>query len=81
MVKTLQKFASTTGYRGPPEVESVILLLTDGRSDAPTATAAVARDLKAAGNTIYAVGVSDRINYNELASLASKPEYVFTVDS
>ena len=74
-----QKHKHITGYRGTPDVASVILLVTDGQSDAPALTRVAAQALKDTGNTIYAVGVSDAVRYDELVAVASEPDDVFIV--
>ena len=37
-------------------------------------------DLKSKGIDVYSIGIKDRVDLDELMSVASKPAYVFTVD-
>lgn len=80
MAAVLQKYKHITGFRGLPSVDSTVVFITDGLSDAPTETVAAAHALQGMGNTIFAVGVTESVSYKELIDIASQPEYVFVVD-
>ncbi|KAL4218649.1 hypothetical protein ACF0H5_021238 [Mactra antiquata] len=51
----------------------VVVIVTDGRSDDNIATINAARDLRAQGVTIYAVGVGSLIDDRELSLVVSQP--------
>ena len=54
-------------------VNNVGIVITDGQSDDTRATAAEAAAAKAAGIRMYAIGLTDEIDANELKSIASTP--------
>merc|ERR1719220_1699361 len=62
------------------EMEAIVLILTDGQSmDDPSIPI---QRLKSMSNlSIYAIGVGENTNKKELEEMATKPEYVKTVDS
>merc|ERR1719397_242426 len=62
-----------------PDAAKVMIVLTDGASgDNSQVGANLAR---AEGITMMSVGVGSGIQFNELQSIADKPEYVFTMNS
>merc|ERR1719510_272734 len=62
-----------------PDATKVMIVLTDGASgDNSQVGANLAR---AEGITMMSVGVGSGIQFNELQSIADKPEYVFTMNS
>lgn len=62
---------------GRANANDVVIVITDGYSDSPAATAAAASTLKSSGVTVFAVGIGRSVNQNELRTLASKAENVF----
>lgn len=59
----------------------VLLVFTDGASNRPSSTRAVAEEVKQAGITIISVGVESGVDPTELFAIASDEEYVFRATS
>nr|XP_034302100.1 uncharacterized protein LOC105347140 [Crassostrea gigas] len=59
----------------------VLLVFTDGASNRPSSTRAVAEEVKQAGITIISVGVESGVDPTELFAIASHEEYVFRATS
>uniref|UniRef100_K1QNT5 Collagen alpha-1(XII) chain n=1 Tax=Magallana gigas TaxID=29159 RepID=K1QNT5_MAGGI len=59
----------------------VLLVFTDGASNRPSSTRAVAEEVKQAGITIISVGVESGVDPTELFAIASHEEYVFQATS
>lgn len=55
------------------DVNNVGIVITDGQSDNSQATAAEALAAKDAGVRMYAIGLTDEIDSNELKRIASEP--------
>lgn len=72
-----EMFSDAHARRGVPHVAIVI---TDGESEDPVATAIEAGMVHEAGITVFAIGVGV-MNDDELHSIASSEELVFTVES
>ena len=66
-----------------PDVARIAIVMTDGESYYPDKTAAAAKRLKDEGVVVFAVGIGDQVNNNELESIASEPKesYLFQVGS
>ncbi|XP_060597224.1 cartilage matrix protein-like [Ruditapes philippinarum] len=62
------------------DVAHICMVITDGVSRYPRQTAVEARLLHQAGIDVFAIGVGDEIDVNELHAIASKPQYVFEVN-
>jgi len=71
-----EMFTPSNGAR--PGVPKILILLTDGTANIEeNQTLAEAQLAKAAGITIYTVGVTDAVDEDQLKVIASKPEYFF----
>lgn len=57
-----------------PSVAHVVIVVTDGLSQFPLETAKEASKLKKAGTYVFAVGVGDNIDHEELSNIASPPD-------
>ncbi|KAH9496731.1 Collagen alpha-5(VI) chain [Bulinus truncatus] len=66
---------------GRSDARDIVITLTDGQSNNPTATAAAANALKTKGATLFSVGIGWGNNNGELVKLASNAEFVFNVDN
>ena len=66
-----------------PNVARIAVVMTDGESYYPEKTAAAAKKLKDEGVVVFAVGIGDQVNNDELKSIASEPieKYLFNVGS
>lgn len=66
-----------------PNVARVAIVMTDGESYYPDKTAEAAKKLKDDGVVVFAVGIGDQVNKEELKSIASEPveNYMFEVGS
>ena len=66
-----------------PDISKIAIVMTDGESYFPDRTAAAAKKLKEAGVNVFAVGIGDQVNNDELKSIASEPteQYLFNVGS
>jgi len=67
----LQIFSPHYGARS--NVKKVGIVITDGQSNDPTATMVEAKKAKDAGIVMFAIGLTDLINEDELKAIASKP--------
>ncbi|CAL1545324.1 unnamed protein product [Lymnaea stagnalis] len=75
-------YARTTVFpTARPNVGQVAVVITDGFSDSPAATALEADMLRQTGVTVLAVGVGSNVNHMELLAIASSPGLVFSVSS
>lgn len=72
-------FNSAAGARSG--AKKVVFVLTDGRSNRGITPAIPAKQLKATGVTIFALGVTNNIQRSELLSIASSSSHMFHVDS
>ena len=73
-------FTSTNGGRPQSQaIPRVAVVITDGRSANPTATATAAEIAHNEDIIIFAVGVGSGVNTNELDAIASDPSYVSTL--
>jgi len=78
-VKALTTLFQTQGRLDQPDVKSVGFILTDGRSQEPPGeNARIARDL---GIVLYAIGIGEEINEDELISIAGDKERVYLVEN
>ncbi|KAH9496730.1 Collagen alpha-5(VI) chain [Bulinus truncatus] len=79
-IRTNRMFDSFNG--GRRDAPDIVITLTDGLSNNPTATAAAANALKSNGVTLFSVGIGSAWSNNkgELLTLASNSEFVFNVD-
>ncbi|XP_046581490.1 collagen alpha-5(VI) chain-like [Haliotis rubra] len=59
------------------EATSVIILVTDGRSRFPTVTRVEADRARARGAHIFAIGVGDDVDVNELRAISDNPDSLF----
>jgi uncharacterized repeat protein (TIGR01451 family) len=77
----LRAAQSELNARGRPGVPDVVVLLTDGRADENTDPIGEAAAMKAVGTVIFAIGVGEFIDLNQLVAIASPPSatHVFTV--
>ncbi|KAH9505509.1 hypothetical protein Btru_057475 [Bulinus truncatus] len=64
-------------FGGRDNAPDIVIVITDGLSSQPFTTAAEARCLRAAGATVYAVGITSSVQDLELLLMASRPENVF----
>ena len=73
-------FSAAHGRRAG--VDSVLVVVTDGGSDDPTATIDEARKTRNAGIDILAMGIGDSVRVYELEGMASHPKMrnVFRVE-
>ena len=73
-------FNSTNGGRPQSQaIPRVAVVITDGQSSSPTATATAAESAHNEGIIIFAVGVGSGVNNNELEAIASDSSYVSTL--
>lgn len=72
-------FERDNGGRG--DAVKIIIVVTDGRSNQPSETAKWAREVKAAGILVIAVGVGGGVDRDELVTIASGRQNIFTVDN
>ncbi|XP_067940078.1 collagen alpha-6(VI) chain-like [Watersipora subatra] len=68
-------FQAKSGMR--PKVPHILMVITDGQSNSATATENSAKQLHAAGVTVFAIGVKGA-NVAELNKIASAPNLVFS---
>ncbi|XP_060568705.1 cartilage matrix protein-like [Ruditapes philippinarum] len=73
-----EMFSAEHGSRR--DVAHICMVITDGVSRYPRQTAVEASLLHQAGIDVFAIGVGDEIDVNELHAIASKPQYVFEVN-
>lgn len=68
--------------KGRPGVPSVIIVLTDGRSDEPAKTQLEASFARSQGIRILSVGIGSIIDVNELNGISTDPDenHVFLID-
>ena len=64
-------FTATAGAR--PNITRIVIVMTDGLSYDTAVTADEARKARAAGLHLFAVGIGDAVDVNELNDIASKP--------
>ena len=64
-------FSTDNGDR--PDVNNIGIVITDGQSDNSKATAAEAKAAKDVGIRMYAIGLTDQIDAEELKKIASTP--------
>ncbi|KAH9491828.1 Cartilage matrix protein [Bulinus truncatus] len=65
---------------GRPDAPDIVVIMTDGQSNHPSATKLAAEKLKKTGVKTMAVGITDSVDKEELEILASSPDYVLLVD-
>lgn len=75
----LTSFLTANGARGA--ASKIAIVITDGKSQSPPATAAEAQRLRDQGITVFSVGVGSGPNLPELNSMATDPnnQHVFVV--
>lgn len=71
----------TEEHGSRPHATRVLLVFTDGASNRPSSTRAVAEEVKQAGITIISVGVESGVDPTEMFAIASQEEYVFRATS
>ena len=73
-------FTAAAGAR--PNITRIVIVLTDGLSYDTDVTAYEARKARAAGLHLFAVGIGNQVDVNELNDIASKPSdyYRFMVE-
>lgn len=76
-ISTMGEIFRDEGREGVPKVGIVI---TDGKSKNKTRTIAVSEEAQNKGVDMYVVGVTKSIDIEELQGIASKEEWVLTVD-
>ena len=64
-----------------PDVPKIAVVITDGKSEFPAATRQEASLAHAAGITVFAIGIGHKVEKAELEAIASRNEYIFTVNS
>ena len=71
------------GHNVRDGVMKIVIVITDGRSDDPDATAHQAALARQAGMHIFAIGVGRNVDHDELEAIASRPtgSSIFTVDT
>jgi collagen type VI alpha len=69
-----------SGAHTRPDVPHIVIVITDGESNFPDRTAAEAELAHGAGLQIFAIGVGQQVNRQELEAIASEPDMVFQVD-
>jgi Mg-chelatase subunit ChlD len=72
-------WAELGSARHAPDHAAVLVLLTDGRSNPRPASEAIARAgaAKAAGLTVFTIGLGSDVEAGALAAMASRPEWYF----
>uniref|UniRef100_A0A2C9K6G8 VWFA domain-containing protein n=1 Tax=Biomphalaria glabrata TaxID=6526 RepID=A0A2C9K6G8_BIOGL len=65
---------------GRPDAKDIVIVLTDGQSDKPSATQTAANKLRSRGAIIFSVGIGLGNNKGELVSIAGNEENVFNAD-
>lgn len=76
---TNQMFSLNSGARS--NVPRIAIVVTDGRSSNPTATAMAADKARQANIALMAVGVGNGVDMNELNSIADHNTQTFTVSN
>lgn len=71
-------FQTLLGSR-PKGVRKILIVITDGVSVRPDATAVAARDLHTLGVEVFTVGIGKSVSYSELLMMAGKKENVFSI--
>ena len=81
-LRYIRKYMFTHRYGSRKNVPHVVILITDGMSSDRKHLLSSAEKLKAKGVLIFAIGVGDGIDFQELRATASEPSkfYVFRVD-
>ncbi|CAL1535306.1 unnamed protein product, partial [Lymnaea stagnalis] len=82
-ISFLRKFMFQTRFGARTNVPHVAIIMTDGGSDHLLRTLTEASKAKRENITIFAIGVGNKVNVNELQRIASSPheEYAFVVDN
>jgi collagen type VI alpha len=62
-------------------VANILIVITDGQSQDKAATLAAAQALHGTNVNVFAIGVGNSLDHQELNAIASKPANVFTVDN
>ncbi|KAJ8309545.1 hypothetical protein KUTeg_014419 [Tegillarca granosa] len=73
-------FSPTHGARGP-NVDKILIVLTDGQSTNSTATTTASQQIHAKGIHTISIGIGTGVNQNELQAIATDPSQVFTVQN
>ncbi|KAH9492890.1 hypothetical protein Btru_032555 [Bulinus truncatus] len=68
-------------HKGRSDAKKVIVVMTDGQSDHPVATASQAKYLRERGITILTVGVGSLLDVDELISLSDNRNNIFCAES
>lgn len=63
------------------EVPRIVVVMTDGKSDNPGLTKMEAELTHRSGITTFAIGIGKSVDENELNSIASHKDFLFTVDN
>ncbi|XP_069108623.1 LOW QUALITY PROTEIN: cartilage matrix protein-like [Argopecten irradians] len=71
--------SGTSGNR--LDVPDTLIVMTDGQSNNKSLTLTAARHLHATGTDIYAIGIGDGVNKDEIGAIASDPTKVKVVSS
>jgi collagen type VI alpha len=69
-----------SGAHTRPNVPHIVIVITDGESNFPDRTAVEAGLAHGEGLQIFAIGVGQQVNREELEAIASEPDMVFQVD-
>uniref|UniRef100_A0A0L8G1H5 VWFA domain-containing protein n=1 Tax=Octopus bimaculoides TaxID=37653 RepID=A0A0L8G1H5_OCTBM len=70
-------YKSENGAR--PGVKRIAILLTDGISQTHTTAALVAKRCRKENIEIFAIGIGNRIRYDELSELVSRPRWKYLI--
>lgn len=60
------------------DVKDVVIFLSDGRSSDSSDTAREVKELKKANYTVFAIGIGENVDVDELNSISSDPDDFFT---
>ena len=80
-LKFARQQAFTSNHGGRAGVPNVLILLTDGQSTVPIETAKEAELIHKENITVYAVGIGNNVDMNELQIIASSPEQLYSVSN
>lgn len=74
-------FLSANGARS--QTSKIAIIVTDGKSQSPPATAAEAQKMRDQGITVFSIGVGSGLNKPELDAMATDPDnqHVFVVNN
>jgi collagen type VI alpha len=80
-LKYIRNNAFTAAHGDRPGVNNILIVTTDGKSTNPQSTKTEANLIHKENMNIFAVGVGQNVDRNELETIATDPQNVFTVNN